>query len=30
MCITGGMFYCRDSADFSISATNKLACNLTG
>ena len=29
-CITGGIFYCRDSADFSVSAFNKLSCNLTG
>lgn len=29
-CITGGIFYCRDSADFSDSASNKLSCNLTG
>ena len=29
-CITGGIFYCRDSADFSVSASNKLSCNLTG
>jgi len=28
-CITGGIFYCRDSADFSVSASNKLSCNLT-
>jgi hypothetical protein len=28
--VTGGIFYCRDSADFSISATNKLSCKLTG
>lgn len=28
--VTGGIFYCRDSADFSVSATNKLSCNLTG
>ncbi len=29
-CITGGIFYCRDSASFSVSASNKLLCNLTG
>jgi len=28
--ITGGIFYCRDSAGFSVSASNKLSCNLTG
>lgn len=28
--ITSGMFYCRDSAGFSVSASNKLSCNLTG
>ena len=28
-CITGGIFYCRDSAGFSLSAINKLSCNLT-
>jgi len=28
-CITGGIFYCRDSAGFSVSASNKLLCNLT-
>ncbi len=28
--VTGGIFYCRDSADFSVSASNKLLCNLTG
>ena len=28
-CITGGIFYCRDSAGFSVSASNKLSCNLT-
>ena len=27
---TGGIFYCRDSASFSVSASNKLSCNLTG
>ncbi len=27
--VTGGIFYCRDSADFSVSASNKLSCNLT-
>ena len=29
-CITGGIFYCRGSAGFSVSASNKLSCNLTG
>jgi len=29
-CITGGIFYCRVSAGFSVSASNKLSCNLTG
>jgi len=28
--VTCGIFYCRDSADFSVSASNKLSCNLTG
>jgi len=28
--ITGGIFYCRDSAGFSVSVFNKLTCNLTG
>jgi hypothetical protein len=28
-CITGGIFYCRASASFSVSASNKLTCNLT-
>jgi hypothetical protein len=28
--VTGGIFYCRDSKDFSVSATNKISCNLTG
>lgn len=28
--VTGGIFYCRDSADFSVFASNKLSCNLTG
>jgi len=28
--LTGGIFYCRDSAGFSVSASNKLSCNLTG
>ena len=28
--VTGGIFYCRDSASFSASAFNKLLCNLTG
>ena len=27
--VTGGIFYCRDSAGSSVSATNKLSCNLT-
>jgi len=27
--ITGGIFYCRNSAGFSVSAFNKLSCNLT-
>lgn len=27
--LTGGIFYCRDSAVFSVSASNKLLCNLT-
>ncbi len=27
---TGGIFYCRDSAGFSVSTSNKLSCNLTG
>ena len=30
MVLTGGIFYCRDSAGFSVSAFNKLSCNLTG
>jgi hypothetical protein len=29
-CITGGIFYCRDSGYFSVSAFKKLSCNLTG
>jgi len=29
-CITSGIFYCRDSAGFSVLASNKLSCNLTG
>ena len=29
-CITVGIFYCRDSAGFSVTAFNKLMCNLTG
>ena len=29
-CITGGIFYCRDSGYFSVSASNELSCNLTG
>jgi hypothetical protein len=28
--LTGGIFYCRDSAGFSVSASNKLSCILTG
>ena len=28
--VTGGIFYCRDSASFSVSASNELLCNLTG
>lgn len=28
--VTGGIFYCRDSEGFSVSAPNKLSCNLTG
>jgi len=28
--ITGGIFYCRDSGYFSVSASNKLSCILTG
>ena len=28
--VTGGIFYCRVSAGFSVSASNKLSCNLTG
>ena len=28
--VTGGIFYCRDSGYFSVSAFNKLSCNLTG
>ena len=28
--VTGGIFYCRDSADFSVSASNNLSCNLIG
>jgi len=27
--VTGGIFYCRSSAGFSVSASNKLSCNLT-
>ena len=27
--VTCGIFYCRDSAGFSVSASNKLLCNLT-
>jgi len=28
--VTRGIFYCRGSAGFSVSASNKLSCNLTG
>jgi hypothetical protein len=28
--VTGGIFYCRDSADFSVSTSNKFSCILTG
>ena len=28
--VTGGIFYCRDSASFSVTTSNKLSCNLTG
>ncbi|MBS4058090.1 MAG: hypothetical protein KGZ82_12280 [Bacteroidales bacterium] len=28
--VTGGIFYCRDSAGFSVSASNKPSCNLKG
>ncbi len=28
--VTGGIFYCRDSSGFSVSASNKLSCNLIG
>ncbi len=28
--VTGGIFYCPDNANFSVSASNKLPCNLTG
>ena len=28
--LTGGIFYCRDSAGFRFSASNKLSCNLSG
>ncbi len=28
--VTCGIFYCRDIASFSVSAFNKLSCNLTG
>lgn len=28
--LTGGIFYCRDSAGFSVCASNKLSCNMTG
>jgi hypothetical protein len=29
MPITSGIFYCQDSAGFSISASTKILCNLT-
>lgn len=29
-CITCGIFYCRVIAGFSVSASNKLSCNMTG
>ena len=28
--VTGGIFYCRDSGYFIVSASNKQSCNLTG
>lgn len=28
--VTGGILYCRASASFNVSASNKLLCNLTG
>lgn len=28
--VTGGIFYCRDSAGFNVTASNKRSCNLTG
>ena len=28
--VTCGIFYCRDSTDFSVSASNKFSCSLTG
>jgi len=28
--VTRGIFYCRDSADLSVSASHKLSCILTG
>jgi hypothetical protein len=28
--ITGGIFYCRDSGYFSVSASNKLSCIMIG
>lgn len=28
--VTGGIFYCRFSAGFSVSASDELSCNLTG
>jgi hypothetical protein len=27
--VTGGIFYCRESAGLSLAASNKLSCNLT-
>jgi hypothetical protein len=28
--VTGGIFYCRDSGNFSVSSFNKLSCKLVG
>jgi len=28
--VTGGIFYCRESAGFSVSASNKISCNFIG
>jgi len=28
--VTGGIFYCGDSAYLSVSASNKFSCNLSG